>query len=403
MTNPRFGNNGGFGPGVTACPKSCADRSSHDWRCAVRGWIDRRLLALVAAMAMAASDLSGAGDAEMRDWKRWLDHVESAPEFRVAATREAFVRQRTEVRSTLWRLLGRLPSRPSVPRVRLLGREEHDTYRLERFEFDNEAGATVPGVIFLPKKTGRVPAILWNHWHGGDFNLGKQEVFSTVKDFIPFAPGPTLAARGYAVMTIDSYCFGERNGRGPGGPDEKDGRGELTAAKFNLWAGRTLWGMMVRDDQMALDYLCSRPDVDATRIGTTGMSMGATRTWWLMALDDRPKAAVAICCLTRYRELIEDQLLKGHGIYYFVPGMLNHFDSEAVIACIAPRAFLSLAGELDPTSAVRGIRKIESAAQPAWKLWDREDAFRSVIQPGVGHVYSREMWDQMVHWFDSHL
>jgi dienelactone hydrolase len=355
-------------------------------------------------LALIAAGAGAAVDSTAPDWRRWLDHVQLAPDFQVAATRDAFVRQRDDVRATLWRLLGRLPPRPAVPRVRILGSEEHDTHRLERFEFDNEAGATVPGVIFLPKKlAGKAPAILWNHWHGGDFNLGKQEVFSTVKGFIPFAPGPTLAARGYVVMTIDSYCFGERNGHGPGGPEEKDGRGELTAAKFHLWAGRTLWGMMVRDDQMALDYLCSRPEVDAARIGTTGMSMGATRTWWLMALDERPKAAVAICCLTRYRELIEDQLLKGHGIYYFVPGMLNHFDSEAVIACIAPRAFLSLAGELDPTSAVRGIRKIEAAARPAWRLFDREDAFRSVIQPGVGHVYSPEMWSQMVAWFDRHL
>jgi dienelactone hydrolase len=53
-----------------------------------------------------------------------------------------------------------------------------------------------------------------------------------------------------------------------------------------LWEGATLWGMMVRDDILALNYLLSRPEVDPAQVGTTGMSMGATRAWWLAALDD---------------------------------------------------------------------------------------------------------------------
>ena len=98
--------------------------------------------------------------------------------------------------------------------------------------------------------------------------------------------------------------------------------------------------MMLRDDLMALDYLASRPEVDARRIGVTGMSMGATRSWWLMALDERIKTGVAVACLTRYQNLIEHEMLKAHGIYYFVPNLLNHFDTEAVVALLAPRPAL---------------------------------------------------------------
>ena len=123
--------------------------------------------------------------------------------------------------------------------------------------------------------------------------------------------------------------------------------GEMSASKFNLWVGRTLWGMMLRDDLMALDYLASRPEVDAQRIGVTGMSMGATRSWWLMALDERIKTGVAIACLTRYENLIKHEMLKAHGIYYFVPGMLNHFDTEAVVALLAPRPALFQNGGAD--------------------------------------------------------
>ena len=48
---------------------------------------------------------------------------------------------------------------------------------------------------------------------------------------------------GYVVLGIDAYGFGERNGQGPGGPE--DSGGEMTASKFNLWVGRTLWGMIL--------------------------------------------------------------------------------------------------------------------------------------------------------------
>ena len=337
---------------------------------------------------------------EPTDTQRWLEHAPLAPDFHAAKTRRAFEKQRAEVRATLWQLLGKLPPRPRVPKVKTLSREDQGAYWLERFEFDNGAGATVPGVLLLPKNiSGKAPAILWNHWHGGAYDLGKTALMEA--KYTPAASGPTLTARGYVVLAIDSYCFGERNGRGADAL--KGGAGEMSASKFNLWFGRTLWGMIVRDDLMALDYLCSRPEVDAKRIGVTGISMGATRTWWLMALDDRPKAGVAVCCLTRYRDLIESQALKEHGIYYFVPGLLNHFDTEAVVACIAPRAFLSLAGGVDPGSPVPGIKKIESAAGPAWRLYDKGDDIRSVIYPGVGHVYSPEMWQEMLGWFDSRL
>lgn len=44
----------------------------------------------------------------------------------------------------------------------------------------------------------------------------------------------------------------------------------LLLARINLLKGRSFWGTMVRDDQMALDYLCTRPEVDPDRIGAVG-------------------------------------------------------------------------------------------------------------------------------------
>lgn len=335
-------------------------------------------------------------------WQAWLEQAPPVPVWRVPKDLAAWQRERLGIRAKLNELLGKLPARPAAPEVEVISREDRGDYILEKFQFDNGAGATVPGYLLLPKGApAKAPAILYCHWHGGEYEQGKAELF--LAEHTPEAPGPALAQRGFVVLAIDACCFGERNGRGPGGPVEKDGAGEMTASKFNLWAGRTLWGMILRDDLMALDYLASRPEVDAARIGVMGMSMGATRSWWLMALDERIKTGVAVACLTRYQDLIAHEGLKHHGIYYFVPGMLNYFDTEAVIALIAPRPALFLNGDQDIGSPVSGIRAIETAVKPVYGLYDHTTAFQSEVYPGVGHEYLPEMWRKTLAWFDLHL
>jgi dienelactone hydrolase len=332
----------------------------------------------------------------------WLESAKiTVPDFKAPGSLRTWQKQRLDIRKQLGALLGDLPRRPQPAHVKTLSREEHDGYTLEKFEFDNGAGAAVPGYLLLPKGlTQKAPGILYCHWHGGQYDIGKEELFKT--NAVPEPPGPTLVKRGFVVLAIDAYCFGERNGKGPGSK-EKGGAGEMTASKFNLWAGRTLWGMIVRDDLMALDYLSERPEVDINRIGVTGISMGATRTWWIMALDERPKTGVAVDCLTRYQNLIETEGLKYHGIYYFVPEMLKHFDTEAVVAMAAPRPMLFQTGDSDGGSPVEGLRIIESKVRPVYRLYGKENQFQNIIYPGLGHVYLPEMWQKTVRRMEEHL
>lgn len=333
---------------------------------------------------------------------RWLESAAVAADFALPGTRRAWEKKRAEVRNRLWQLMGQLPGRPSVPRVRTRSRTDRGGYIVEKFQFNNEAGAVVPGYLLLPKQAkGKAPAILYCHYHGGDYGNGKEEIFK--KWPAGEQPGPTLAERGFVVLAIDAYCFGERSGKGPGGPKERGMKEELSASKFNLWIGRTLWGMMLRDDLMALDYLFSRPEVDKRRVGVTGMSMGATRSWWSMALDERIRTGVAVACLTRYQNLIEQQGLHRHGIYYYVPGMLNHFDTEAVVSLIAPRPVMFLNGDQDAGSPVKGIREIGRVVRRAYALYGKEAKFRSLISTGVGHDYTPVMWGRMLNWMDDQL
>lgn len=322
------------------------------------------------------------------------------PAFRVGPTPDALPAQRAEVRSILLRALGDLPPRPGPGAVQVVARIDRGEWIEERIEIDNGCGSRVPGVFLVPKNVpGKLPAILYCHWHGGEYDGGKVELFQ--RKHTPVEPGPELVRRGYAVLAIDAPCFGERHGKGPDG--ERGAAGEMSASKLELWLGRSLWGMLLRDDLIALDYLCSRPEIDRDRIGATGISMGATRTWWLMALDERIRSGVAVACLTRYQDLIAAGGLKYHGIYYYVPGLLRHFDTEAVVACVAPRALLCLNGDQDAGSPPSGIRTIEEIVRPAWALSGRPEAFRSILYPGVGHTYTPEMWAEMLAWFGRTL
>jgi dienelactone hydrolase len=333
------------------------------------------------------------------DDQRWLAGMPPAPSLKVPASKSQWEKQRQRIRAQLWQLLGDLPPRPRAPEIRTISRQEREDYTVEKFEFDNGAGALAPGYILVPKgKSGKLPGILFCHWHGGEYEIGKEELFQA--RHTPEPPGPALARRGFVVLGIDAYGFGERNGRGPGSSRDKGSDGEMSASKFNLWIGRTLWGMILRDDLMALDYLASRPEVDPQRLGVTGISMGATRSWWLMALDERIKTGVAVACLTRYQDLIEHDSLRAHGIYYFVPNMLKHFDTEAVVALIAPRPVLFMTGDQDSGSPPDGIRKIEQAVRPVYRLYGRDQGFQSIIYPGLGHVYTPEMWGRTLEWME---
>jgi dienelactone hydrolase len=360
---------------------------------------------LLALSCIMGSEMAAQTKTNQDEATRWMAAAEPVPAFSVPASRDAWEPMRRQTRAQLWQLLGKLPPRPSQLAVTVLSHEERDGCVVEKFQFDNGAGASVPGYCVLPKETRgnsrKFPAILYCHWHGGQYEIGKEELFQA--SHTPEAPGPALAKRGFVVLAIDAYCFGERNGRGPGGPDEMGNAGEMTASKLQLWLGRTLWGMILRDDLMALDYLASRPEVDPQRIGVMGMSMGATRAWWLMALDDRLAASVSICCLTRYQNLIQHQLLKAHGIYYFVPGFLNHFDTEAVVALLAPRPALFLDGDSDATSPVDGIHEIEEKVRPVYRLYNEETNFESIVYPGQGHLYTPEMWRKTLTWLDERL
>jgi dienelactone hydrolase len=320
--------------------------------------------------------------------------------FRPPTDGGAWRRRRPGVLDRVLQSLGDLPPRPAPPRGRQVSFERRPGYTLERVALDNGVDGEVSALLLLPEGLTRpAPAVLWLHSSTPD----KNQIVIPHTNGGEMALGEALVRRGYAVFAPDAYWHGDRAGSGPAGPLETGRVEQESLHKFHLWMGRTLWGMFVRDDQVALDYLCQRPEVDATRIGATGMSMGSTRAWWLAAVDERVAATVAVACLTRYQNLIAHGQLRAHGLYYFVDGLLRHFDTEGVLALIAPRPFLALTGELDSGSPADGIRELERTVGQVYAAVGAGDRFRSVLYPETGHTYTAPMRAEVLAWLDRWL
>jgi dienelactone hydrolase len=321
--------------------------------------------------------------------------LNSAARSLAAQPETAFYAYQQHRRADLWGLLGQLPWQHEPAPPRLVSREEHDKYTLERLVLDLNGIEPVPALLLIPRQLKRpAPGLLFIHWHAGMYDLGKEQLLKGTS--VQPAYAPVLAEMGVVTLAIDSWCFGERQ------HDTNGHRGEEDAFKLALWRGQVLWGMMLFDELRALSYLASRPEVDPQKLGATGMSMGATKTWWLAALDPRVRLAIDLCCLTDYDSLIAAHNLSGHSISYFVPSLLKEFDTTTINELIVPRPHLSVNGRKDPLTPPAGVEKIRDHLLPLYRQYGRQEDCRIELFD-CAHEETPEMRSLVIEWMRRHL
>jgi cephalosporin-C deacetylase-like acetyl esterase len=289
--------------------------------------------------------------------------------------------------------LGDLPQRTSSVSAQKIFEEERDSYILEKLALDLNGIESVPAYFVKPRELkGKLPVILFNHSHGGFYDMGKNELINPHSTYL-YSPcyAQQLTQMGYGALCIDTWAFGERRGRT-----------ESEIFKEMLWTGRVMWGMMVYDSLRAVDYLVSRPDVDSSRIGTLGLSMGSTMAWWVAALDERIKVCIDICCLTDFDSLIASKGLEGHGVYYYVPRLLKHFSTGEINALIAPRAHLAQAGLRDALTPVAGLDRVERELQQVYKQQNAAERWK-LSRYDVAHQETPEMRAETLAWLKRWL
>ena len=282
-------------------------------------------------------------------------------------------------RRELYGFLGDLPDRKRPIKGAKKQETDRDGYVLETWELDLNGIEPVPAYLARPRGGGsKLPAVLFNHSHGGGYKIGKTEFVEGRSYLQPVPYAKVLTDLGYIGLSVDHWIFGERSHTT-----------EPDMFKGMLWQGQVLWGMMVYDSLRALDFLAGRQDVDPSRLGTLGISMGSTMAWWLAALDERVKVTVDICCLTDFHTLLAKKGLSGHGVYYYVPGLLKRFTTSQINELIAPRAHLGLAGLQDKLTPVEGLDIIDRELTRVYSAHGHPERWK-LLRYDVGHMETAE-------------
>jgi len=273
-----------------------------------------------------------------------------------------------------------------------------DGYRIESVTYEVEPGERVPALLLVPDGVDAghpAPAVLLCHQHNGQWRLGKSEPAGLAGDPMHHT-GVALAKEGYVVLCPDALCFEERQS------DRLKG-GDFERFEFLRYvvAGKCMAWKNILDLRRAVDYLCSRPEVDAARIGCYGHSMGSTHTWLVGPWEPRLICLVGNCCLPTYAAIERTGIL--HCFPNFIPGWLQYGDTPDIAGLIAPRALHLNFGEDDGGSPIVEVRKgIETIAK-AYEQAGAPDRFSYYIENSAGHVLSDKMWRRTNEWFRRHL
>jgi len=301
--------------------------------------------------------------------------------------------QKVSARRKLYSLLGDLPERDRPISSVFISERDCGSYILEDLLLDLNGIEPVPAYVARPKHiSGKLPCVIYNHYHGGMFQIGKKEFVLNQRPYSEYEPyAKVLTDLGYIAICIDVWNFGERSGRT-----------ESELFKEMLWNGQVLWGMMMYDYLRSVDYMVSRDDVDPDKLATMGLSLGSTAAWWLAALDERIKLTADICCATDFGELISARGLDGHGIYYFVPSLLKHFTSSDIMGLIAPRKRLSLNGRYDKLTPIEGLYKIDADMKAEYAHCGASENWRMIID-NCGHMETAHMRKEIINFFKANF
>lgn len=252
--------------------------------------------------------------------------------------------------------------------------DRRDGVVVETWAFSTAAGEIVRGLVTRPDAaTGPMPAVLYIHAHGNRYDIGADELIAG-RPALQGPLGPVLARAGILSFAIDLPAFGGRQSPG-----------ESARAKAALWHGRSLAGQMLGELSSALDWLATRADVDAARIGAFGISMGATLGYWLAAVDSRIAAVAHLCCFADFDVLIDRGAQDLHGIYLTIPGLLDTASNGVLAGQIAPRPQFICIGDRDPLTPPEAVDPALAQVRAAYAAAGTEAGLRLIRDPDAGH------------------
>ncbi len=334
---------------------------------------------------------SGPGDAALAEYFR----AETAKlEARCLAdihTLDDWNEHREEYRQQLFEMLSLspLPERTELKAV-VTGKVERDSFVVEKLHFQSLPGLYVTANVYLPKSIPKpAPAILYVSGHGPVISNG----VSYGNKVSYQHHGAWFARNGYVCMVLDTLQLGEIEGLHHG------------TYREGMWwwnsRGYTPAGVEAWNSIRALDYLQTRPEVDASRFGVTGRSGGGAYSWWLAALDDRIKAAAPVAGITDLRNHVVDGTVEGHCDCMFTVNTYR-WDYPQVAALVAPRALMIANTDNDSIFPLDGVVRLHAKVRKIFELHKAPDKLGLLISEGP-HKDTQDLQVPVFRWFNRHL
>jgi dienelactone hydrolase len=296
-----------------------------------------------------------------------------------------------QLRRELYDMLGLwpIPEKTDLKPV-ITGQLERDGIIVENLHFQSRPGLYVTGNLYRPAQSDKpLPGVIYVCGHG---EVKRNGVAYGNKTHYQHH-GAWLARNGYVCLTIDTLQLGEIEGIHHG------------THRLDMWwwlnRGYTPAGVEAWNSIRAVDYLVSRPEVDAERLAVTGRSGGGAYSWWLAALDERIDCAIPVAGITDLQNHVVEDCVEGHcDCMYFV----NRYgwDYPAVAALVAPRPLLISNTDRDPIFPLEGVSRVHSRVREVYRAMEKAPLLGLNITAGE-HVDTQELQVHALRWLNAHL
>jgi len=328
-----------------------------------------------------------------------------------------------------------IPDIGGMPEVTVRRKYIYDGLIIEELSWQLPYGRPTEAILLKPANAKEpLPGILAFHDHGGLKYFGTRKITKTSDDQHPLivehqknyysgrAWANEIAKKGYVVLVSDAFPFASRRVMMQDVPEKlRDGLNDekpedpKNIVLYNRWAGNhehimakslfsagTTWpGVFFAEDRKALDILCAREDVDATRIGCGGLSGGGMRTVFMGGLDPRIKCAVCVGFMTTWKDFLLNKSFT-HTWMTYVPLLPKELDFPEILGLRVPLPTLVLNDSEDDLYTLPQMNAASNMLKEVFEKANAADKYKCSFYPG-GHKFDSEMQAEAFVWFDRWL
>ena len=296
----------------------------------------------------------------------------------------------------------------------VMGEERREGYIARKSLFNVNAYSRISAYLLIPYGKGPFPAVNMLHDHGGHLYIGKEKMVrpfdvdtAVVNDADNWVDklydgqyaGDYFARNGYVVFSTDAPMWGER------GREEGVDRSKYDIICGNMMMlGRDMSAFMTYDDISGTDFLASLPQVDKSRIGCMGCSMGAYRAWMLAALSDKIAASASICWMTTtdVQMSVKDKKREYGGFANCIPALRQWLDYPHIASLACPKPMLFINGTRDHLFPIDGSVSAFNIMRDVWRSQNVDSELETELWD-VPHSCGKALQQRVLEFFDKNF